>query len=125
MSFSFWNVTESISPSLFQPPKQNPRAGPPLDRWPGERAGQLTLGGGVLLLVPVLARVALDAARRVDQLLLAGEERVAVGADLQAHLALLGRAAGPGGAAGAVHLHAHVFRVDPRLHVLSRSKKPF
>ena len=63
------------------------------------RVRQLGRGAGGLLLVALAE--ALDAAGRVDQLLLAGEEGVALAADLDPQL-LLGGAGRPGLAAGAV-----------------------
>src|SRR5512133_279104 len=69
-----------------------------------------------------LRRVALleavDTAGRVDQLLLAREERVAFRADLDAEVAL-GRTGLPGFAARAVDLNRVVLRMDFCLHVVS------
>src|ERR1041385_1585218 len=56
-----------------------------------------------------------DAAGRVDELLFAGEERVALRADLDAQL-LARRAGRPGLAAGAVDRNFLIFRVDLWLH---------
>ena len=70
-------------------------------------------GGG--LDARVLAVEALDAAGDVQQPLLAGEEGVAGGADLQAHLLLRGPG-GPGGAAGAVDVDDGVVGMDSSLH---------
>lgn len=64
----------------------------------------------------VLAAEALDASGGVHELLLAGEERVAIGADFDVYVALVG---GPGHelvAAGAVHADLLVMRVDCCLH---------
>src|SRR5215217_1218636 len=58
---------------------------------------------------------ALDASRAVHQLLLPGEVRVAVGADLDVDVPA-GRAGLPGVAAGAVHRDGLVVRMDIRLH---------
>src|SRR5947209_9246605 len=58
---------------------------------------------------------AFDAAGRVDQLLLAGEERMALRADLDAQL-FLGGAGRPRLAAGAVHLHLMILRMDLCFH---------
>ena len=105
-SFSFWKVMESmvqienskpLPDSLArseretrgrrQRPAQTSLA--PGVRRSGDE-GRLGLGGGRLL--AVLAREPLDAAGGVDQLLLAREERVAAGADLEAQLLALGGA---------------------------------
>src|SRR3954468_10602002 len=67
--------------------------------------------------VPLLE--ALDASGGVDQLLLAGEERVAGGADLQAHLVLGGMGL-EGVTARAVHGH-HVQR---GMHVFLHGRDP-
>src|SRR5690349_21583140 len=64
---------------------------------------------------PELLREPLDAPFGVDQLLTAGEERVAVGADLEVQLGL-GRPGLPGCAARAARLDIVVLRVDPLLH---------
>src|SRR5262245_40689413 len=66
-------------------------------------------------LAPVLLLEPLDAARRVDQLLLAGEEWVAGRADLQANVRL-GRSGLELVATRAAHDHAVVLRVDCFLH---------
>lgn len=69
-----------------------------------EAAGGLLRGGGWLRFgfgFGVLAAEALDAARGVDQLLLAGEKRVAVGADFGVDVAFVGGAGGEVVAAGA------------------------
>src|SRR5688500_15796264 len=63
-----------------------------------------------------LLREAIDAAFGVDQLLAAGEERVAVRADVEVEL-LAGGAGRPRMAAGAVDGNFVVFRVEIRLHV--------
>ncbi len=73
------------------------------------------LGGGGLPGARVLAVEALDAAGDVQQPLLAGEEGVAGGADLQAHLLLRGPG-GPGGAAGAVDVDDGVIGMNSSLH---------
>src|SRR5688500_4244880 len=82
--------------------------------------GSLGLGCGPgrswRFLLPVLPRVALDAARRVHQPLLAGEERMAVGTDLESQLLTFRRARGPRCAARAVDVHVHVFRMYSRFH---------
>src|SRR5439155_22364408 len=62
---------------------------------PNPPAAALRLGCRFLLLA-VLARVALDPAGGVDELLLPGEERMAVGADLETQLLALRRPRGPG-----------------------------
>src|SRR5262245_65331446 len=97
MSFSFWKVMES---TLVAP----------------ARAPALRLSGGLLLVPAELPVEALDAAGRVDELLLAGEEGVAAGADLQAQVLALRGPRGPGGAAGAMHVDDLVVRMDPWLH---------
>src|SRR5580700_2268379 len=65
----------------------------------------------------VFLREALHAARRIDQLLLSGKERVAVRADFDAQeLALHRRSRGEGVPAGAMHGYRVVVRMDIRLH---------
>src|SRR5713226_748150 len=105
MSRSFWNVMASIvnsggvfiasrppAPSATPSLKQRPRS--PREREAGVDGASLRLGGsggggsrcgcrGRLLLLAPLPRVLLDLARRVDEALLAREERVAVRADLE------------------------------------------
>src|SRR3954469_879482 len=66
-------------------------------------------------LASVLAVKALDAPGGVHQLLLAGEERVAVRADFKANLRL-GRARFPGRAASAMHVRRHVLRMNIWFH---------
>src|SRR5271154_65845 len=71
------------------------------------------LGGSVRILL----REALDAASRIDQLLLAGEERVAVRADFDAqHVAFDGRARGKSVAAGAVHGYFVIVGMNTGFH---------
>ena len=67
------------------------------------------------------AAEAVDAAGRVDQLLLAGEERVALRADLDAQL-FPGRAGGPGLAAGAVDRNLLILRMDLWFHELTSNE---
>src|SRR5262245_33726226 len=64
---------------------------------------------------PELLREPLDPAFRVDELLPAGEERVAIRADFEVQL-LLGRPGLPSIAAGASSLDVVVLRVDTWLH---------
>ena len=86
--------------------------------WIGPKAAWLLFGGasfgggfGVLL------GEALDAAGGVNQFLLAGEVRVAARADFDAqHIALDGRARLKRVAAGAVHGHGMIIRVDTGFH---------
>src|SRR5437899_4770952 len=89
MSRSFWKVMESVL--------------------------RLGRSRSVLLLAP-LPRELLDAARGVDQALLAREERVAVGADLQPQLLALGGPRGPCRPAGAVDVDRDVIRMNPWFH---------
>src|SRR5580698_6557514 len=74
----------------------------------------------LLGLATLLAEAALepgDPATGVQDLLLAGVERVAVGADVGVDLAVRGRASGgKGAAAGASDLGHHVLRVGIGLH---------
>src|SRR5205085_10172778 len=77
--------------------------------------------GALRPLLAVLPLETVDAAGRVDQLLLAGEEGVALRADLDAQL-LPGRAGGPGLAAGAVHLNLVVLGMDLCFHELTSSR---
>src|SRR5205823_6118363 len=96
----------------------------------GLGGGFLLRGGGFLLCralllrrrglsVGVLLLEAVDAPLRVDQLLLPGEERVAIAADVEVQVAVR-RPRLPGRAARAVHLGGRVGRVDVLAHVLSR-----
>src|SRR5271157_4661376 len=64
----------------------------------------------------VLAAEALDAARSVHQLLFAGEEGVAGGADFHVDGALVGRTGHKGVTARAMHAHFVVSRMDGCLH---------
>src|SRR5439155_412335 len=88
------------------------------------RGGSFLLCRGLLLgrrgrSVGVLLLEAVDAPLRVDQLLLPGEERVAIAADIKVQVAVR-RPRLPGGPARAVHLGGRVGRVDVLAHVLSR-----
>src|SRR4051812_3197489 len=65
----------------------------------------------------VLAVKALDTAGRVYQLLFAGEERVAIRADFQADVALVGRTGSEHVAARAMHAHFVIRGVNSCLHV--------
>src|SRR4029453_7847775 len=73
-------------------------------------------GRGRLGFLPVLLLEALDAAGRVDELLLTGEERMADRADLDGNF-LLARARRPGLAAGANHFRLFVLRMNVRFHL--------
>jgi len=77
-------------------------------------------GGGV----GVFLGEAFDAASGVDEFLLAGKERVAIGADFDVqHVALDGRTGGEIVAAGAVHRDGVIVGVDTGFHkdsILSR-----
>src|SRR5262249_38691538 len=73
------------------------------------------LGGGAGRLLLVALAEALDSSRRVHQLLLAGEEGVALAADLDAQL-LLGRAGRPGLAARVVDEDLVILGVQVLLH---------
>src|SRR5271170_6056399 len=77
-----------------------------------------SVGGGDLCgSVRILLREALDAACRIDQLLLAGEERVAVRADFDAqHVAFDGRARRKSVAAGAVHGYFVIVGMNTGFH---------
>src|SRR5687767_7227491 len=77
------------------------------------RTAARSLGG--LVLRRVLALEAVDAAGRIDQLLLAGEERMALRADLDAKLLASG-AGGPALTACAVDLDLVIFRVNLWFH---------
>ena len=67
--------------------------------------------------IGVLLLEALDAARGIDQLLLAGKERVAIGADFDADHFAFERGAGLKRiAAGAMHLHGMVIGMDSFFH---------
>src|SRR3989442_3060029 len=83
----------------------------------GLLGGGSGLLGGLFGRLLVTAREALDAAGGVDDLLLAGEERMAVAADLDVQLGP-GRAGHEGVAARAAHdLGEHVTGVDALLHL--------
>ena len=94
----------------------------------------LLRGGGFLFLRGALAllgrlraellRKAIDAAFGVDQFLAAGEERVAVRADVEVEI-FAGRTGLPRRAAGAVHGRFEIFRMDIRLHVSVLSPREF
>src|SRR4051812_26745539 len=64
---------------------------------------------------PELLREPLDAPFGVEQLLPAGEKRMAVRADFEVQLGF-GRLRLPGGAAGAARLDVEILRVNPFLH---------
>jgi hypothetical protein len=64
----------------------------------------------------VLAAEALHATGGVNQLLFAGEKRVAVGADFQADFAFMGGPCGENVAACAMHAHFVVSGMDTWLH---------
>ncbi len=71
-------------------------------------------GGVANLLILLLETV--DAAFGVDQLLFAGEKRVATGANFNADVAFVGRAGAELVSASAGHVHFFVGRVDTRFH---------
>src|SRR5271165_2433268 len=73
--------------------------------------------GGIAL--GVLAAEALDTPGGVHQLLLAGKERMAGGADFYGDIALVGRAGYKCVAAGAMHAHFGVIGMDSIFHVSS------
>ena len=124
----------ALSPSNARPPQE------PLGRrTAGQEAGQneapagaeawgkpkkqRLLGGGCFggfglagVGLGILAAEALDAAGGVDQLLLAGKEGVAGGADFHADVALVGGTGHKGVAAGTVHAGFVVSRMDGWLH---------
>src|SRR5688572_468614 len=110
-SLSFWKVIESIGESSDQHGRARERGRGGRSR-PGRHFARLRLrrSRGGRFLLPVLAGVALDAAGGVEEALLAGEERVAAGADLQPQLLALGGAGRPGRPAGAVDVDGDVVR---------------
>jgi hypothetical protein len=73
------------------------------------------LTGGHSLGLGVLATEALNAARGVDQLLFAGEERVAVGANFGVDIAFVRGARGEVVTARADHANLVIVRMDPLL----------
>src|SRR5262249_61379165 len=99
--------------------------------WPCARGGRLGAAGRAgrrrrrhaealrsgLVLLLVALREALDASGGVDQLLLAGEERVALGADLEAQLLARG-ARDELLAARAAHRHFLVLGMDSLFHLV-------
>src|SRR5205807_7651439 len=93
---------------------------PPIVRAPGRGAwpGGGPAASGLLLLLPpgaVAALEALDAAARVDQLLLAGEEGMALVAELDVEVGLRGTG-GERVAARTLHGGRHVLGMDVLLH---------
>jgi len=72
-------------------------------------------GGSFLVLPSVFLLKALDATRRVNQLLFAGEERMAIRADFDVNV-FLGRTRRPGGAAGANDMTFDVFWMNSFFH---------
>src|SRR5881296_2758003 len=93
----------------------------PASGWCCDLAGRACLGPvgrrrALLRDVFVAPLEPFDATRGVDQLLLAGEERVALGADLETHV-VLRRTGGDGLAARAGDVDDLVHGVDPALHV--------
>src|SRR5262249_23394894 len=80
---------------------------------PDARTPALFFGGDFLILPPE----ALDASGRVHQLLLAGKERMAVGADLKVYVALVGGTCGKGVSACAVHAHFFILGMNSCLHL--------
>src|ERR671918_540091 len=97
--------------------------GTPLARGAGASWAGLRLSrcGRLLLLAP-LPRELLDAARGVDQALLAREERVAIRADLEAQLLALRGSCRPRGAARAVDVDGDVIGMNAWLHGLSAAQ---
>src|SRR5215470_13436415 len=97
-----------------------PRPKPGLVYLTAGQAGQML---GLAELLVALAEPALepgDSAAGVEDLLLAGIERVAVGADVGVNLAGLRRAPGGKGVpAGTGHLRHHVIGMNVALHVIS------
>jgi len=78
-------------------------------------------GRGRFRLLAVALVEAVDAARRVNQLLLAREERVALRADFDVDVALLRRARLERAAAGAVDVRRVVVGMNSLLHFVSSS----
>jgi hypothetical protein len=72
-------------------------------------------GGSLLVPPPVFLLKALDAARRVNQLLFSGEERMAIRANFDVNV-FLGRTRGPGGAAGAYDMAFDIFWMNSFFH---------
>src|SRR5712691_1286797 len=85
------------------------------------RAGHPVLGRGAGRLFLVALAEAFDATGRIDQLLFAREERVALAADFQPEL-LLGGVCRPGHAAGAMDQNFVVFGVQVLFHGTAHSK---
>lgn len=84
-------------------------------RW--KRTRLLLRGCGFCGGVGVLLRETFDAACRIDQLLFAGEERVAIRADFDAqHVTFDGRARGKRVAAGAVYGYLMIVGVNTGFH---------
>src|SRR5215475_4450980 len=111
-----------VRPARHSRPVSAAHANATLRAWPvaGQAPGAASL---FALLVTLLAEPALepgDTAARVEDLLLAGVERVAVGADIGVDLSVLRRAASRKGVtAGAGHLGHHIIGVNVPLHQIS------
>ena len=80
------------------------------------RFQQLFRGGRAFGLLAVTLVEAIDASRGIDQLLLAGKERVTCGTDFHVQVALLGRARLKRLPAGAGNGDINVFRVNSWFH---------
>jgi hypothetical protein len=83
--------------------------------------GSCAFGSGFLAIALVEA---IDASCGVDQLLLAGKERVASGADFDVQIALLGRARRERLAASAGNCDIDVFWMNSWFHLITLYRRP-
>jgi len=88
-------------------------------RWESASPVLLLLRSGSWGVLGVLAAEALDAAGGIHQLLFAGEERVATGADFYVDVALVRGTCGEAAPAGAEHADFVVCRMNGCLHSVS------
>ena len=110
---------------LLQIPQEKSLRGGARRRWRAEFLAPrlLLLGGGFF--VGVFLLEALDAAGRVDEFLLAGEEGVAIGADFDAdHFALVGGAGLERVPAGAVNQDGMIVGMNAFFHLDLQSSWP-
>lgn len=84
--------------------------------------GFLVRGFNARVALGVFAAETLHATCRIDQFLLASEERMATGADFDVNVALVGRTRLKTSSAGALHADGVVLGVNP---FLGHRRKPF
>src|SRR5581483_8654107 len=99
-------------------PSVHPRQQSPCrNRGLGIRTGLLLFGGLIFASLGVLAAEALDAARGIQKFLLAGEERMAVGADFYVDVAPMGGAGSERMAACALHANLVIIGMNGCFHI--------